>query len=105
MVGSHPALGRNVGEVAGVAITICQPTGLLAETDGFGGGTEEVGEVGLVDEGGVGAVGVEGGEGHAVLEVGADDGGDGGGEIGEGAGGVVLEDGGVVWDGFEEEGG
>ena len=72
MVRAHPRPGRDIGEIARVAVSVRLATGSLTEADRLCGGAEEDSEGGGGGEGGGGTGGVVGGEGDAVLGVGAD---------------------------------
>lgn len=73
VVSAHPGTGRDVGEVARVAVAVGLTTGFLPEADGFCCGAEEGAEEGVVGYGLVGAVWVVWSEGDAVFFVCADD--------------------------------
>jgi hypothetical protein len=75
VVGAEPGRGRDVCEVAGVLVAVSGEAGLLAQAAGFRDWAEEGREQGGFGEGWVWAGRLVGGEGHAVLRVGADYGG------------------------------
>ena len=75
MIRSHPGTRRDICEIASVAVAVSETSGGLSGLDGMRRWAEEGCEEGGVGFGLVWSGGVIRGEGDAVVQVGADDGG------------------------------